>query len=252
MQNINTFISLTYWTSFRCVHRTKSKMNSRNRWRRRVAGWEERAKQSWPFQLFCLCQSPKSWAGCCLWGQYGCWLWEVERRPVNLSNKSCLLQLPQLSGESTCIQVLYFKAPFFRSLIQSSPPPDPQRSVSNAEPAQPWLLSSPSIFRQQMAPESSGVQSIFKSLNCSNYAALSLGWDRWFRSENLKSFIIHWSELTLRTWQLHRQGYLWRQSQALTARNLTILKCLKQAWEIPNNDFGVWISWQSGWVWWTI
>lgn len=147
---------------------------------------------------------------------------------------------------------LYFKAPFFRSLIQSSPPPDPQRSVSIAEPAQPWLLSSPSIFRQQMAPESSGVQSIFKSLNCSNYAALSLGWDRWFRSENLKSFIIHWSEPTLRTWQLHRQGYLWRQSRVLTARNLTILKCLKQAWEIPNNDFGVWISWQSGWVWWTI
>lgn len=202
--------------------------------------------------IFCLCQSPKSQAGCCLWGQYGCWLWEVERRSVSLGSKSCLLQLSQLSGDSKGIQALYFKTPFFRSLIQSSPPPDPQTRLIIAEPAQPWLLSSPSIFRQQMVPESSGVQNIFKSLNCPNYAALSLGWDRWFRSENLKSFIIHWSELTLRTWQLHRQGYLWRQSQVLIARNLPILKRLKQAWEIPSNDFGLWISWQSGWVWWTI
>lgn len=123
-------------------------MNCMNRQSRfpGVADSEGLAEQSQPFWQVHLCQGP---------GKSGrsqrcdCYFWEMERGDLFLSAVTFGFSiLPTLWWQQR------HPTQFSRTLSSdhwSSPPPDPQTTITVAETAWPWLLSSPSTFRQQMA-----------------------------------------------------------------------------------------------------
>lgn len=121
-----------------------------------TAGQEGLSGLMWPFGQLRGFQSPdkpdRLWGKG--WGQWqgSCCFWELERAELLLPAATAASSSPPsplMAAEvsNSLLQV------FLTSLIQPSPPLDPQTTIIMAETAWPWLLPSPSVFRQQMALE---------------------------------------------------------------------------------------------------
>lgn len=172
-------------------------------------------------------------------------------RPVSRSSnqrqpRSCLLHPSQPSGGTKGIQL--HSPGLFPQII------DPVLSSSwssdnyyHGRNSLALITFQPLSLETTDGSGSTDAWSIFMRLNnCLNYAALSLGLDRWFRPEYLNHFIIQQSKLTLGTWQPQEQGCFLRERQVLVIRNVTFLKSL-YPW--LRNSQQLWgVNFPAGWL----